>query len=298
MRPEKKRTWKFAVRAPASNADRKRSGWKSWRPLAGKRPSFSAVVAALSAALSLLVAYRQAELQAGQNRLQAEQTRIAAIQALPELQLIQGFQGKDVFVQVCGVPAAMRSVSTFQTFFLPEFGRYQIPAPDDRMVRRIRVAITPQERVTWQMQGGAPTKRSRKGEAASSDLQCAMAKQPSIMQSAAKFLEVNNKPGAKVGYWWRYEALILIEQRDRAGNVYPRHYLFTHDRSDEPELLSDAEGKEWVASYERARKEGYQVVMGNETTDFAPLHEFFAMSTKASANSAPKLTWVWRWLWR
>jgi hypothetical protein len=69
--------------------------------------------------------------------------------------------------------------------------------------------------------------------------------------------------------------MVVVHQRDSNGTVYLRHYLFTHERADSAELLSEDEGEAWVANYESARGRRNEAIMSGPDTDISHIQGFF-----------------------
>lgn len=237
---------------------------------------WSGALAILSALLSAWVGYRQADLQAEQTRLATEQNELnrqqayaQALQNLPELLVRRGSSGLSSFLVICG---SIRSISSSNTYWLSEFGRYTVSGNAQSEIPRIRVALVPKDGVFWRIEDRDSEERDRTYRS-DPDSECRLAQEPD-WGPILNFIQSHGRVGSKFGYFHRYESLIVVEQRDRAGVTYARYYLFTHDRAGDAELLSEREGRDWLKTYETARRVNRQVVLG-PNADLTVIEGFF-----------------------
>lgn len=236
----------------------------------------STVVATIAALVSAWVAYKQFQLQAVQTSMQAEQATLAkeqmktqALQALPVLTVkrktIDASKGTSK-LEVCGAESELRMVSGFNALWLSEFGRYPRPLTDPGKIQRVRVALLYQDDetdgVTWRSTPSAL------------GTHCASASEPNWLP-ILKFVNANRDAPATFAYWHRSEAMVVVHQRDGSGTEYLRHYVFSHERPDEAQLVSDAEAVYWKSDYESAYSKKIQATISGPNANLSHIHRFF-----------------------
>lgn len=236
----------------------------------------STVVATIAALVSAWVAYKQFQLQAVQTSMQAEQATLAkeqvktqALQALPVLTVkrktVDANKGTSE-LEVCGTESELRMVSGFKALWLSEFGKYPLPATDPSKFQRVRVALLYKDDetdgVTWRSTPSAL------------GTHCASTSEPNWLP-ILKFVNANRDAPATFAYWHRSEAMVVVHQRDGSGTEYLRHYVFSHERPDEAQLVSDAEAVYWKSDYESAYNKKIQATISGPNANLSHIHRFF-----------------------
>ena len=225
----------------------------------------SAVIATIAAVFSAWITKDQLNVQMEQSRVQEAQLKQQSLQALPKLSIsrsvINKFDGTST-LKICTLSAASERLADIFAYWLPEIGRYPRPTTRDHEIKTIRVAVVPDE--------------SDRHELAllPSGERCMYIKEPSWIP-IARFISANITAPTGFAYWTRSTAILTILLRDDSGAIVPRNYIFTHERSDTAQLLSDEEAYQWRKDYADAVKEGRKLRLTTKQDNADSIASFF-----------------------